>query len=103
MLGTEDDPGMIPRVIHTLFQNLVTSATEKSTVHAAGTHRVAFSYLEIYNEKVRQALVVIVGAYLIKYKVCLIIIMLGTQNKYHMYGVVPKRLTVLGFFMQCGV
>ena len=53
MLGTEEDPGMIPRVIHALFQNLVASATAESAANVAHTHKVSFSYLEIYNEKVR--------------------------------------------------
>ena len=65
MLGTEEDPGMIPRVIHTLFQNLATTATAESTTNAADsdTHRVTFSYLEIYNEKVCQAVIAIIQGF----------------------------------------
>ncbi|XP_076452812.1 kinesin-like protein KIF22 [Babylonia areolata] len=64
MLGTEGDPGMIPRVIHTLFHKLTSSASSSaSTAAKAGaaaaplqSHKVSFSYLEIYNEKVQDLL-----------------------------------------------
>lgn len=50
MLGTEEDPGMIPRVIHTLFKTLTddTAYTAKMQKHV-----VTLSFLEIYNEKVK--------------------------------------------------
>ncbi|KAK7487890.1 hypothetical protein BaRGS_00020791 [Batillaria attramentaria] len=57
MLGTEDDPGMIPRVIHTLFQSLTSSTTcIKFKDSKKESHRVSFSFLEIYNEKVQDLL-----------------------------------------------
>ncbi|KAL8594498.1 hypothetical protein ACOMHN_024943 [Nucella lapillus] len=59
MLGTEKDPGMIPRVIHNLFHKLSSTSSSMgptSAVHAVPSHKVSFSYLEIYNEKVQDLL-----------------------------------------------
>ncbi|PVD33129.1 hypothetical protein C0Q70_08578 [Pomacea canaliculata] len=51
MLGTEKDPGMIPRVVRTLFQSLHTPQGKPCE-----KHMVTFSFLEIYNEKVQDLL-----------------------------------------------
>ncbi|KAK7088739.1 kinesin-like protein KIF22 [Littorina saxatilis] len=58
MLGTEEDPGMIPRVMHTLFQSLPAHCGTAAgpALNAASDHKVSFSFLEIYNEKVQDLL-----------------------------------------------
>ncbi|KAK3083722.1 hypothetical protein FSP39_002014 [Pinctada imbricata] len=48
MLGSATDPGIIPRVINGIFQQI----SEESKTSKEWRHKVVFSFLEIYNEKV---------------------------------------------------
>ena len=50
MMGSESDPGLIPRICEQLF---VRAASKKS---ATVDHTVEVSYLEIYNDDVRDLL-----------------------------------------------
>ncbi|XP_074640088.1 kinesin-like protein KIF16B [Tubulanus polymorphus] len=50
MMGTEADEGLIPRICHGLFSKMVSRDMDEVT------YRVEVSYLEIYNEKVRDLL-----------------------------------------------
>ena len=49
ILGSEEQPGIIPRTIDSLFK-LITSSKQKAHWNTA----ITFSYIEIYNEKVSQ-------------------------------------------------
>ena len=53
MLGVVSDPGIIPRCVKTLFKRI---SDEKESAEKENLtppeHKVTFSYLEIYNEKV---------------------------------------------------
>ena len=49
MLGSAHDPGIIPRVINGIFQQI---QTESKPVKE-WKYKVVFSFLEIYNEKVK--------------------------------------------------
>ena len=49
MLGTSSNPGVIPRVINGIFEQI---EAEKKCCTDELKYNVKFSYLEIYNEKV---------------------------------------------------
>ena len=49
MLGTPSTPGVIPRVINGLFQQI---EEDKTVTNNEWVYKVTFSYLEIYQEKV---------------------------------------------------
>ena len=49
MLGTPSNPGVIPRVINGLFQQI---EEDKAMTDNEWVYKVTFSYLEIYQEKV---------------------------------------------------
>ena len=51
MMGTEDNKGIIPRLCDTLFERIATEAKVDSL-----SFKVEVSYMEIYNEKVRDLL-----------------------------------------------
>ena len=50
MMGTQDNKGIIPRLCDTLFDQI--AANTEPTV----TYKVEVSYMEIYNERVRDLL-----------------------------------------------
>ncbi|XP_053315234.1 kinesin-like protein KIF13B [Spea bombifrons] len=50
MMGTADQPGLIPRLCSTLFERTLKAESEESSF------KVEVSYMEIYNEKVRDLL-----------------------------------------------
>ncbi|KAJ2841584.1 hypothetical protein IWW36_006212, partial [Coemansia brasiliensis] len=52
MMGSEKDPGLIPRISQELFTRIRSESQRDRTVF----YRVEVSYLEIYNEKVRDLL-----------------------------------------------
>lgn len=52
MLGTSSNPGVVPRVINGIFEQI---QTEKQSSDDEWSYNVTFSYLEIYNEKVCQS------------------------------------------------
>ncbi|KAK3596546.1 hypothetical protein CHS0354_013230 [Potamilus streckersoni] len=54
MLGPASDPGIIPRVINSLFQRI--EEEKKQLGFEKWKYKVSFSYLEIYNEKVQDLL-----------------------------------------------
>ncbi|KAK9384474.1 hypothetical protein V1515DRAFT_647150 [Lipomyces mesembrius] len=54
MIGTEDEPGLIPRTCYDLFQRI-----EKMTT-ATTTFTVKISYFEIYNEHVYDLLLPVI-------------------------------------------
>ncbi|KAL3858251.1 hypothetical protein ACJMK2_012848 [Sinanodonta woodiana] len=54
MLGPASDPGIIPRVINSLFQRI--EEEKKQLGCEKWNYKVSFSYLEIYNEKVQDLL-----------------------------------------------
>ncbi|XP_046579389.1 LOW QUALITY PROTEIN: kinesin-like protein KIF22 [Haliotis rubra] len=58
MLGSPADPGVIPRVINGLFQTIDRKTKDIGVQVQPHSHKfeVAFSYLEIYNEKVQDLL-----------------------------------------------
>jgi hypothetical protein len=49
MLGTSSNPGVIPRVINGLFEQI---EEDKISEEDEWQYKVTFSFLEIYNEKV---------------------------------------------------
>lgn len=51
MMGTEDNTGIIPRLCDTLFERIAEEARDDSL-----SFKVEVSYMEIYNEKVRDLL-----------------------------------------------
>ena len=51
MMGTEDKKGVIPRLCDTLFERIAMHARDPSL-----SFKVEVSYMEIYNEKVRDLL-----------------------------------------------
>ena len=54
MLGVASDPGIIPRVIQSLFKaiQMKQSSPANGNTTQAPEFKVSFSYMEIYNEKV---------------------------------------------------
>ena len=48
MMGTDDKKGIIPRLCDTLFERMAKDANEDTL-----SFKVEVSYMEIYNEKVR--------------------------------------------------
>ncbi|XP_046374455.2 kinesin-like protein KIF22 isoform X1 [Haliotis rufescens] len=56
MLGSPADPGVIPRVINGLFQTIGRKTKDMGAQPHSYKFEVAFSYLEIYNEKVQDLL-----------------------------------------------
>jgi kinesin family protein 1 len=53
MMGGDEDPGIIPRICNTLFERLDARQAGKDANHS---NRIEVSYLEIYNEAVRDLL-----------------------------------------------
>ncbi|GFR66411.1 kinesin-like protein [Elysia marginata] len=54
MLGVNSDPGIIPRVIQSLFKTIeLKQKSANDLSNQAPQFKVTFSYMEIYNEKVR--------------------------------------------------
>ena len=55
MLGMTSDPGIIPRVIQSLFEAIEEKQASalNGNSNQAPQFKVTFSYMEIYNEKVR--------------------------------------------------
>ena len=51
MMGTEDNKGVIPRLCDTLFERIAEHTCDQSL-----SFKVEVSYMEIYNEKVRDLL-----------------------------------------------
>ena len=51
MMGTEDNKGIIPRLCDTLFERIAQHDDDVSL-----SFKVEVSYMEIYNEKVRDLL-----------------------------------------------
>ena len=52
MMGEAKDPGLIPRICKGLFNKMNTDSDEDGSA----SYRVEVSYLEIYNERVRDLL-----------------------------------------------
>jgi len=50
MMGSHDQPGLIPRLCNVLFERI------ESMSQAGQSFKVEVSYMEIYNEKVRDLL-----------------------------------------------
>ena len=53
ILGSVDDPGVIPRCVKELFRLLQEDGERLNAEGETWESSVKFSYLEIYNEKVR--------------------------------------------------
>uniref|UniRef100_A0A0B7ANB0 Kinesin-like protein n=1 Tax=Arion vulgaris TaxID=1028688 RepID=A0A0B7ANB0_9EUPU len=57
MLGVQSDPGVIPRVVQSLFASIQKEKdANKDLREQCPQHSVTFSYMEIYNEKVQDLL-----------------------------------------------
>ena len=53
MLGTEENPGVIPRSLNHIFTVIESEKSKKADASTSPwSYNVSFSYLEIYQEKV---------------------------------------------------